>query len=167
MSATNRGAVRNERDFYATPKSAFEPLLPYIKAVDKVVWEPACGDLRLIKWMRDYGIQAYGSDIALPSDGEDFLKSDGYQDECIVTNPPYSLAFEFCQHSVAMSEHVFLLLRLNFLASQKRREWFKAHEPSALFILSERPSFTGNGKTDATDYAWFYWGWVWTGIFHL
>ncbi len=34
-----------------------------------------------------------------------------------------------------------LLLRLNWLASQKRREWFKTHEPSALFVLSERPSF--------------------------
>lgn len=164
MSATNRGAVRRESDFYATPLSAFTPLLPYLLKVRRY-WEPACGDGRLIKAMRDFGIDACGADLNGPHP-RDFLLDD-YCREGIITNPPYSLAFEFCQHAVAHADEVFLLLRLNFLASKKRKAWFQANEPSCLFVLSERPCFTDDGKTDATDYAWFYWGSRHKGIIHL
>jgi hypothetical protein len=152
MSSTNRGAERVESDFYATPKEAFEPMLPFISKVKCDVWEPACGDGRLLNWMREAGIRANGTDISKP-DGTNFLDDDWYR-RCIVTNPPFSLAFEFCRHAVRHSDHVFLLLRLNFLASQKRREWFKEHEPDALFVLSDRPSFAlsctckGKGEKD-------------------
>jgi hypothetical protein len=60
-----------------------------------------------------------------------------------------------------------MLLRLNFLGAQRRRDWWKAHEPAALFVLSARPSFTQDGKTDATDYAWFAWTNRYKGIYHL
>ena len=165
MSATNRGSVRNAQDFYATPKEAFDPMLPFIKRVAEVVQEPACGDGRLVVWMNQYGIKAYGSDL---NGGFDFL-ADQRRHQTVVTNPPFSLAFEFCQHAVEHADHVFLLLRLNFLASIKRREWFKLNEPDALFVLSERPSFTPDGKTDATDYAWYFWSNnpPFKGIFHL
>lgn len=157
MSATNRGSVRNAQDFYATPKSAFEPMLPFIYQVGGPVWEPACGDGRLIQWMGDYGIECDGSDINAAAFPMDFLK-DSRTGHCLISNPPFSLAFEFCQRAVVRYNNVFLLLRLNFLASGKRKEWFKANEPDALFVLSKRPCFTNDGKTDATDYAWYFWG---------
>lgn len=173
MSATNRGAVRNERDFYATPKAAFIPLMKYLPT--GIIWEPACGDGRLVSWMRDGGFKAEGSDLEPQCDAPrlDFLEtskdfpagSGNYA--AIVTNPPFSLAFEFCQHARKLSDETFFLLSLNFLASRKRNAWFKANLVSALFVLSARPSFTANGKTDACDYAWFYWGPRHRGIFHL
>ena len=162
MSATNRGASRREADFYATPLSAFNPLLPYLDK-GRFHWECACGDGRLVKAMNDHGIQSAGSDL---STGHDFIETTARADT-ILTNPPYSIAFEFCQHAVAHADEVFMLLRLNFLASRKRAAWFKANEPSALFVLSARPCFTDDGKTDATDYAWFYWGNRHKGIIHL
>lgn len=166
MSATNRGTVRNKADFYPTPLSAFEPLLPFLPKVQ--IWEPACGDRRLIRAINEsydhksFGPIADGADI---EGGYDYL-TDTATRHCVVTNPPYSLAFEFAKHAVFYSKEVFLLLRLNFLASKKRAYWFRQNEPSALFVLSQRPSFTGTG-TDATDYAWFYWGSRHKGIFHL
>lgn len=163
MSATGRGAVRRDRDLYMTPRKAFDPMLPFIKDLKCPVWEPACGDGRLVNWMNEYDITADGSDI---DRGIDYLSVND-PTYCIVTNPPFSLAFEFCKHAVSHSDHVFLLLRLNFLASRKRFDWFRKHEPSALFVLSERPSFTEDGHTDATDYAWFYWGPAYRGIFHV
>jgi len=168
MSATKRGAKRHESDFYATPESAFLPLLPFImEVVDHYgrgqVWDPACGDGRLIKSMRKAGIEAGGSDLNVDYD---FLKDEGNH-LFVVTNPPFSLALEFCNHAIQHADHAFMLLRLNFLASKKRRDWWNAHKPDALFILSERPSFTENGKTDATDYAWFYWGDVHKGFYFL
>ncbi|MDZ4346315.1 MAG: hypothetical protein U1E51_28205 [Candidatus Binatia bacterium] len=164
MSSTNRGSVRSPSDFYATPEEAFAPLLT-ILPMDKALlyWEPACGDRRLIEWIYAAGGLADGRDLR--TDGIDFLKDETPR-SFIITNPPFSLAFEFCQHAVAHAPEVMLLLRLNFLASKKRAAWFKANEPSALFVLSKRPDFTGGGG-DSCDYAWFYFGNRFTGIHHL
>ncbi len=163
MSATKRGAKRHEADFYATPEPAFEPLLPFLQLMPGDIWEPACGDGRLINWMRNAGITAGGTDLAR---GVNFLDSE-MPHGCIITNPPFSLALEFCDHAIKRAPNVFMLLRLNFLASRKRRDWWNTHKPDALFVLSERPSFTDNGKTDATDYAWFYWGKIHKGFYFL
>lgn len=155
MSSTNRGTVRNENDFYATPESAFKPLLPHLKPlVGLSIWEPAEGDGRLVRWLNEAGFNATGTDIQT---GDDFLQYLFYKPDCaIVTNPPFSLAFEFAQNAVLVSRHVVLLLRLNFLASFKRKTWFTENPPTALFVLSKRPSFT-DGGTDSCDYAWFAW----------
>lgn len=161
MSATGRGAVRKEQDFYPTPLSAFYPLIRFLPRL-REIWEPACGDGRLVDAMLHSGLIAGGDDLL---NGYDYLK-DNSKRATVVTNPPFSLAFEFCQHAVEHAAHVFLLLRLNFLASQKRKPWFVLHEPAALFVLSERPKFV-NGRTDACDYAWFYWGPMNYGIYHL
>ena len=169
MSATNRGAARNESDFYPTPLSAFTPLIPYLpKRV--AIWEPAQGDGRLVRAMKEAGLQADGQDIR-EAKAYDYLQDKAHK-ACVVTNPPFSLAQEFITNAWEHSRESFMLLRLNFLGSQKRREWWRKHEPSALFVLSQRPCFTGDGKTDATDYAWFYfsplkWSAQWSGIIHL
>ncbi len=164
MSSTNRGAQRIESDFYPTPLSAFTPLLPFLPAHCKY-WEPACGDGRLIKAMKLAGLDADGSDIVI--DGMSFLQ-DETDREVIITNPPFSLALEFCDHALDRANEVYMLLRLNFLGSQSRHDWWKKNEPGALFVLSKRPSFV-NGKTDSNEYAWFYWGpkHRHRGIYHL
>ncbi len=160
MSSTNRGAVRNKADFYPTPETAFKPLIPYLPYSE--FWDPACGDWRLIRWLREAGRCADGADMAT---GTDFLK-DQRRRGFIITNPPFSLAQEFCQHANDHAEEVMMLLRLNFLGAQKRMHWWRANEPRALFVLSKRPDFTGAGG-DSCEYAWFYWGNRFHGIKHL
>jgi hypothetical protein len=49
-----------------------------------------------------------------------------------------------------------MLMRINYLGSIKRHEWWKDRCPTALYVLSKRPSFTGEG-TDATEYCWYVW----------
>lgn len=146
MSATNRGAERVEADFYPTPEYSFKPLLRYLPRGGQV-WEPAWGDRRLVKWMLEAGIDAWGADLNEPEEENrvDFLKDKTLR-YCTLTNPPFSLAFQFVQHACAISEHVFMLLRLPFLASDERVEWFRQHEPSALLVLSKRPSFVMSVK---------------------
>lgn len=164
MSATNRGAKRIEGDFYATPESAFKPVIPFLFKLPQPILDPAEGDGRLVRWMRESGIMAFGRDIS--SGGGDFLKSVAVAEKTIVTNPPFSLALEFCQHALQLSDNVAMLLRLNFLAGIKRRAWWRENPPNAICVLSKRPSFTGKG-TDATDYAWFFWSRHVSGIHFL
>jgi hypothetical protein len=88
----------------------------------------------------------------------DFFSMDVSLNSCIIGNPPFSLAFEFTQTCVeSPARYVALLLRLNFLASATRKDFVNKHPPSHLGILSKRPSFTNDGKTDSSDYAWFIW----------
>lgn len=149
---------RQPQDFYPTPERTFKVLLPYLNTLQ--VWEPAAGDGRLINWLRDYGIEADGNDIN--TGGYNFLTDTNIY-PCIITNPPYSLALYFADKALKLSTEVYLLLRLNFLASQTRHKWWKQHTPNCLFILSERPKFINN-KSDSTEYAWFYWGARHSGI---
>ena len=143
--------MRRERDFYPTPWQTFKSIIPYLPFVP--IWEPCQGDSRLVRWMREAGHKADGDDLA---QGYDFLK-DIKRRACIVTNPPFSLAEEFAMNANLVSPLVYMLLPLGFLASQKRREFWQRYPLSALFPLSQRPSFTDDGKTDACDYAWFFW----------
>src|SRR5882724_1460420 len=111
MSSTNRGAEREESDYYPTPLSAFDPLIPFLPR-DGQIWEPAWGDARLVRRMLENGIDAWGADLNDPEEPMDFL-ADVTLRHCVLTNPPFSLAFEFCQHSLIVANHIFLLLRLN------------------------------------------------------
>lgn len=73
-----------------------------------------------------------------------------------ITNPPYSLALEFVQAMLPLADHVVVLTRLNFLAGGVRREFFAKDMPD-VYVLPNRPSFTEDGRTDATEYAWLVW----------
>jgi hypothetical protein len=172
MSATNRGTERNAQDFYSTPESAFKPLLEFLP-YDVDYWEPAQGDGRLVQWLTSAGRRAAGADL---SQGTDFLK-DTRRRQFIITNPPFSIVClrgefagvegGFLPHALSLAPEVMFLLRLNYLGARYRRDFFRAHEPSAIFVLSERPRFHGASGTDACEYGWFYWGKRWRGIKHL
>ena len=49
------------------------------------------------------------------------------------------------------------MLRLGFLASARRRGLFELYPPEAIYVIPERPSFTGDGEVDACDYGLFVW----------
>lgn len=87
----------------------------------------------------------------------------------VIMNPPYLKAREFVEAALRWvrtttvkktSEKkyatVAALLRLPWLASKGRVD-FHQKNPSAIWVLPDRPSFTGDNKVDATDYAWFVW----------
>ena len=78
--------------------------------------------------------------------------------DLIVTNPPYSLAEEFVRKTVTLLTDrgvAMFLLRLGFLASQKRLPlWTKDVRLRRLGVLTQRPSFIG-GTDVKTDYGWF------------
>lgn len=153
MSATNRGAARNENDFYPTPDSAIEPILEELD-LSKVnsFCEPCKGSNAIGKYFKH--IDTF--DYAELSEGIDYLETQRDYADLIVTNPPFSVALEFLEKSLEEARTVAYLLRLNFLGSQKRKKFWQENPPTHIFVLSKRPSFTGKG-TDSTEYAWFVW----------
>lgn len=179
MSATNRGAIRHAGDFYETPSWCVELLLKELDIwPNATIVDPGCGTGAISRAL------VSGSEVALQVTGieadtqlwnqarnsvaagnlnsrirwirDDYLLHHDRYDFAI-GNPPYNQAMEFVQHAIATCDTVCMLLRLNWLGSKKRKEWLQAH-PCDVYVLSGRPSFTSDGKTDATEYAWFVWG---------
>lgn len=174
--ATKRSAY----DFYPTPATAIQSFLEadkdnWINNELYTVLEPCAGDGNIINELRKKynNICIVGNEIDSSHDNqlnksganlifhEDFLQErllSYVQFDVIMTNPPFSLAQEFITKCLEdyKPRRTIMLLRLNFLASQKRKEFWQKYPPSRIYVLSKRPSFTGNG-TDSQDYAWFVW----------
>ncbi len=97
---------------------------------------------------------------------ESFLDND-YSAGMVIGNPPYSLAKEFIQKGLdSMPEGgiMMYLLRIAYLNSQKRyRNLWTVTPPAEVLVSSRRPSFTGDRKTDDTDFALYIWSKGWSG----
>lgn len=152
MSRQQKNIRLNNYDFYPTPNWCYENL-NINWSLFKNAHEPCRGDGRIQQFLENKGIQTTYSELR---EGKDFFDWNDKTD-LIFTNPPFSIAKEFIDHSISKSDTVIMLLRLNFLGSKTRHDWWNSNNPSSLYVLSQRPSFTGNGTADATDYAWFVW----------
>lgn len=72
-----------------------------------------------------------------------------------IMNPPFSLALAFVNACRRVAAVTVMLQRLNWMGPA-RAEWMRTNQPD-VYPLPKRPSFTGDGKTDAAEYAWFVW----------
>lgn len=176
---------RSPYDFYPTPHDCTQKIVNLIldhHFEPTYVFEPCAGDGAIVEVLRQYwskafivaneinevhrsqlewvewnyeGATSFKDVLKIPT--EDFQLYD-----LIITNPPFSLAQEIIDHILTGVKDaprqpiVVMLLRLNFLGSQKRHDWWQKHLPTSIQVLSKRPSFTGNG-TDSQEYAWFVW----------
>jgi len=176
MSSTNRGATRCVADFYRTPSNTINIFLEHFKLLEGPVLEICAGDGAIVKELRkrtDWAIIANeirteendnlrksGANFVMNFDAKKLRAKDlePYEPTTIITNPPFSLAQEILENCFKEFPHaeIIMLLRLNFLGSQKRKTFWEQHPVTQLYVLSQRPSFTGKG-TDSIEYAWFVW----------
>ena len=71
-------------------------------------------------------------------------------------NPPYKHAQEHIEHAFKLgADEVWFLLRTGFTGSLRRYDMHKACGLMHKSELVPRPSFTGDGKTDGSEYAFF------------
>src|SRR5262249_36731887 len=88
------GYARVERDSYPTPTWVVAALAEHVGLAGLRVWEPACGDGRMVEALRRYGC-IYTSDIAdtgAQHEVFDFLSARSPELErfdAIITNPPF------------------------------------------------------------------------------
>jgi hypothetical protein len=75
----------------------------------------------------------------------------------IIGNPPYRHAETHIRWALKQAKvGVAFLLRLSFLESAERLAFWYESPVNDLYVLAERPSFTGQG-TDSSAYAFFVW----------
>lgn len=175
MSSTNRGGKRLLNDTYSTPSWCVDWLLAHRTfPVGSRFLEPCVGDFAIVNAVSAH--PAYASslwdtvELRGPWDPEtipanvlsyqpgDFLtvfQPRGRTYAAVITNPPYAQAEQFIRRCLELAPIVCMLLRVNFLGSQRRAEWL-SRQPPDVDVLSRRPSFVGGG-TDSTEYAWMTW----------
>ncbi len=187
MSATGRKRakgpqhVRPKNDFFETPWWTTRAILhelgkaPGHGGEGFRVHDPACGRGAIMVQVRRMwpGANVSGADIdqamvdatqirnlyAWQRDYLDPLKERD-RAELIIANPPYSLADAFVRRALVDVDEggqVAMLLRLGWLGGQERAAFHREY-PSDVYISPRRPSYTGDGNTDATEAAWFVWG---------
>lgn len=173
MSATGRGAERSPHDAYDTPSWCVKRFLEKCELPPGSWLEPGAGSgciVRVVnevipKWIDWTLVEIREECKEFWNEGDlivgDFIQeAEKYREagkmfDVTITNPPYKYAMDFIEAAWPISKYVAFLLRLNFMASQKRCEWMKANKPD-IYVLPDRPSFDLLG-TDATEYAWFVW----------
>ena len=177
ISATNRGSKRIESDTYCTPITVIKNFLKHYKLQHGNILEPSAGNGNFIIALREEGYTNYNPITAIELREEERNNLiDSSADNVIITdfltwkadreyitiigNPPYSLALEIiekCFEIATDKTEIIMLLRTAFLESKKRYKFWQKHPLNGLYVLSQRPSFLGNGKSDATSYSFMVW----------
>lgn len=174
MSSTNRGGKRSPADFYPTPGWCVDRLIDETEGVfrsAKTCLEPGAGDGAIIRAVARRGFDHDWLAVESRAECEDALKASTARVRVLcadflqcalpsrvnlaILNPPYSIAPEFLRRTLSVADHTFALLRLNYLGSARRAAFLRDYMPD-VYVLPQRPSFTGNG-TDSVEYAWFHW----------
>lgn len=100
------------------------------------------------------------ADLGIVGDFVRFARMEPYPEpDVVVGNPPYSVAakhVEVALNTVRVGGAVAFLLRLAFLESEERTEFWARFKPAVVVPLAHRPSFSGGG-TDNCAYGLFVW----------
>ena len=183
MSSTNRhnAEKRHIADYYVTP---VKDIITFLGALDeevtldiwdKTILDPCAGgdpshDMSYPKALKEYyaipddwnGIKTI--DIREDSLAEtkcNYIETKlDYKPFLIISNPPFNQAMEFIKKALDDVEdggYVAMLLRLNFLETKARKDFFDNYMPTWIFVHHKRMSFTDAGGTDSVAYCHMVW----------
>lgn len=183
MSSTNRhnAEKRHIADYYVTP---VKDIITFLGALDeevtldiwdKTILDPRAGgdpthDMSYPKALKEYyaitddwnGIKTI--DIREDSLAEtkcNYIETKlDYKPFLVISNPPFNQAMEFIKKALDDVEdggYVAMLLRLNFLETKARKEFFDNYMPTWIFVHHKRMSFTDAGGTDSVAYCHMVW----------
>lgn len=167
ISASDTIMTRRPHDQYFTPASACEVLKAHWdgwKGADCLI-EPCvgAGDIVACFQSKPWVTVDIDPDITASAHA-DMSKTTSWplfelvtESSCVITNPPFSCAFQILENALYHCEKVAMLLRLSFLEPTRERGPWLAENPPDLVIVLPRISFTGDGKTDSVTCAWMIW----------
>lgn len=162
FSCNNLGQ-RKKSDFYETPYSMTSQFIEAENIPKKwKILEPACGDGAIVKVLEKYEYSVIGKSI---EHGNDFLDENQRYD-AIITNPPFSLAFEFINKAKEISNYIAMLLPLSYLHGKQRYDTIYSDTTfplSKVYVFTRYPMLgdplrsDGKYRTGMMVYAWFVW----------
>lgn len=181
LAGGNSTTQKAENDFYATDPKTVRLFLDKflidndvkyedINTINKIL-EPACGTGNICEVLKEYfpNAQIEATDLidrGYGQGGIDFLEYYGEAD-MVITNPPFSLAKEFIEKALTISnKYVIMLCKIQLLEGASRKRMFETTPLKYVYVHTTRQAtwkngepLDPNGKKWATTMcmAWFVW----------
>jgi phospholipid N-methyltransferase len=164
FSCNNCKGLRKKSDLYETPYSLTRLLLDRVKLQGSIL-EPSCGHGAIVKVLTEYSYKPKYYDLVQYNNSyqsKDFLTEKKHFDT-IITNPPFSLAYQFIQHSKQICNEIFFLLPLSYLHGKQRYDNIytdKSFPLKKIYVFTRYPmlgeKLNDNGKlnTGMIVYCW-------------
>ena len=160
--STNNTGKRKKSDFYETPYSMTRHLLNRESFdFNLTVCEPACGDGAIVSVLKE----KWKDDKIISYDMEKNFLNDTNQYDYIITNPPFSLAYEFILQAKRLATKQFaFLLPLSYLHGKKRYDDIyndtsyglkKVYVFTRYPMLGDKLRLDGKYRTGMMVYAWY------------
>lgn len=160
FSANNASGKRKKSDFYETPYSITRKFLN-VEDFDYslTICEPACGAGAIVKVLKE------NTDNIIAYDIEKNFLSETNQYDYIITNPPFSIAYDFILKAKLVAKKKFaFLLPLSYLHGKKRYDNIycdKEYPLKKVYVFTRYPMLGENLREDGKYntgmmvYAWF------------
>lgn len=145
-----------EKDRCQTPHYALDPILPYISK-NWVIWESACGDGQIVDKLR---IEGYTKIIA--SDilgGVDYFSWEPENYNMQLTNPPYSMKYEWMKQACHNGKPFALLMPSDSMFSESGINLITKYDIEIIIVYPRinfkmpNKGYSGSGAQMST--AWF------------
>ena len=144
-------------DACQTPAYAIDPLLPYLPG-DWTIWEPACGENFLVDALYDANRKVTTGDILT---GQNFFEYQPDTWDCQITNPPYSIKYDWLARSYELQKPFALLLPVETLGAKTAQTLFSEYGLEVIFldkrINFKMPNKGWDGAGAQFPVAWFTW----------
>ena len=176
LAGGNSATTRVEHDFYATDPETLKMFLYEFwkeNTFGGSILEPACGQGHISKTLKELlpSFDIVSTDLidrGYGIGGIDFLKHDYKRTfDTVITNPPFSLAKEFIERGLEVSDrYVIMLCKIQLLEGVKRKDMFVNTPLKHVYVHTTRQATwkdgnptDNNGRKWATTMclAWFVW----------
>lgn len=150
----------SKMDQCQTPPYAVEPLIPYIKT-HWTVWEPAYGEGHLSKALsaRSPGFDVFGTDLL---SGTNFFDANPDGWDAIITNPPYSIKYQWLKRCFDIGKPFALLVPLEMLGAERAASLFRTHHVEIILmnprIDFKMPNALWSKSSAQFPTCWLTWG---------
>jgi hypothetical protein len=121
-----------------TPAYALDPLLPFIRP-EWVLWEPAQGTGNIVRALEPHAAGVIGTDIITQSP-RNFFDWQPAAFDVIITNPPYSIKFDWLARCYELGRPFALLVPVETIGTKSAQTLMERHG-SELLLLNRRVNF--------------------------
>ena len=149
----------NKEDIYQTPIESVTMILPHI-AKYRRVWEISCGRGNIVQACREAGHEVIGTDI-LQDPKEDFLVYvPDFEWDVILTNPPFSLKYEFLLRCYQHGKPFILLLPLDCLGYVSIAKLIGEKGSMTIFVPPRKIKYIDKaGRQNCPHFSSAFFGW--------
>lgn len=126
----------SKRDRCQTPAYALGPLLPHLQRGWRL-WEPAQGEGLLVRALQRQGYRVQGSDVLT---GRNFFGWQPGSWDALVTNPPYSIKYEWLARCYELGNPFALLVPVEMLGAATAQAMLAEHG-TEIILMDKRVDF--------------------------